>query len=72
MITTLQLVLKVLALAMTLFQEIRRQRLTQQATEEMMTDLMQTADYLVTRANLARAEVKDTDEAISEDPFNRD
>lgn len=55
-----------------IYKMIQAHRLTEQATDEMLADLQTTANYLVTRSKLARAEVKDTDEAIISDSFNRD
>jgi hypothetical protein len=71
-VQTLLLILKLLPLVLEIVRAIQAQRLTAAATEEMIADLEQTADYLVTRSNLARAEVKDTPDAIETDPYNRD
>lgn len=69
---TLLLILKVLPVLLEIVKMIQQHRLTSQATDEMLADLEMTADYLVTRSNLARAEVKDTPDEIASDPFNRD
>jgi hypothetical protein len=71
-VQTLLLILKLLPLVLSIINMIQRQRLTAQATDEMIADLELTADYLVTRANQAAAEVKDTPDEIAADPFNRD
>lgn len=68
---TLLLILKLLPMVLEIVKAIQAHRLTQQATDEMIADLQQTADYLVTRAKLAKSEVKDSDDAISSDPDNR-
>lgn len=70
--TTLLLILKVAPVLLEIVKMIQQHRLTSKATEEMLADLQQTADYLVTRSQLARAEVKDDKDSISSDPFNRD
>lgn len=70
--STLLLLLKVAPVLLKIVQMIQQYRLTSKATDEMLADLQQTADYLVTRSNLARAEVKDTADEIKKDPFNRD
>lgn len=69
---TLLLVLKLLPMVLEIVKMIQAHRLSEQATTEMITDLELTADYLVTRSKLARAEVKDTEDEISRDPNNRD
>jgi hypothetical protein len=51
---------------------IQAHRLTSQATDEMISDLQMTADYLVSRSNLAGAQVDKSDEAVDNDPNNRD
>jgi hypothetical protein len=64
--------LKVAPVLLEIVKMIQQYRLTSKATEEMLADLQQTADYLVTRSNLASAEVKDDPDAIASDSFNRD
>ena len=68
----LLLILKVLPLFLSIVKMLMERRLTLQATEEVVASLQQAADYLIMRSNLARAEVKDTDEAVIADEFNRD
>ena len=51
---------------------IQAKRLTAEATDEMIADLEQAADYLIMSSNLARTKVDTTDEAIIRDPNNRD
>ena len=69
---TLLLILKLLPLVLEIVRMIQLKRLTAEATDEMIADLEQAADYLIMRSNLARAEVKDTPDEIASDPFNRD
>ena len=69
---TLLLLLKFLPFLIELVQAIQRKRLTAEATQEMLDDLQMTADYLIARAGEARATVEHTDDAIANDPFNRD
>jgi hypothetical protein len=68
----LLLILRLMPMVLEIVKMIQAHRLTKQATDEMIADLEQTADYLVTRASLARAEVKDTPDEVANDPFNRD
>jgi hypothetical protein len=68
----LLLILKLLPMLLDIVRMIQQHRLTQQATDEMIADLQQTADYLVTRANLAREEVQHAPSDIEADPYNRD
>lgn len=68
---TLLLILKLMPMVLEIIKLIQLHRLTEKATEEMIADLEMTADYLVTRSKLARAEVKDTPDAIKNDPDNR-
>lgn len=68
----LLLILKVLPLFLSIVKMLMERRLTLQATEEVVASLEQAADYLIMRSNLARAEVKDTDEAVIADEYNRD
>ena len=63
------LLLKVMPVFLEIVKAIQQHRLTQQATDEMLADLEQTADYLITRSTLARKEVNDDP---SNDPYNRD
>jgi hypothetical protein len=51
---------------------IQQARLTSEATQEMIDDLQMTADYLVQRANTAGAQVDKSEEAVDNDPNNRD
>ena len=69
---TLLLILQLMPSLLRIIEMIQQARLTAQATKEMMADLEQTADYLVTRTELARAKVKDTPDEIANDPNNRD
>jgi hypothetical protein len=71
-VSTLLLLLKVAPVLLEIVKMIQQYRLTSKATDEMLADLQQTADYLVTRSDLARAEVKDSPDAIASDSFNRD
>jgi hypothetical protein len=66
------LLLKFLPMVLEIIKMIQVQRLTAEATDEMIADLQMTADYLVNRSNLAGANVDKTDEAIDADPNNRD
>lgn len=70
-VQTLLLILKLMPMVLEIIKLIQLHRLTEKATEEMIADLEMTADYLVTRSKLARAEVKDTPDAIKNDPDNR-
>jgi 5-methylcytosine-specific restriction endonuclease McrBC GTP-binding regulatory subunit McrB len=64
--------LKLMPMVLELVRLIQLHRLTEEATDEMIADLEMTAEYLVTRANKARDDVKDTPEDIENDPFNVD
>jgi hypothetical protein len=68
----LSLLLRVLPTLLEIVKMIQQSRLTAQATDEMLADLQQTADYLVTRSNLAKAQVTDVQSEIDSDPYNRD
>lgn len=69
---TLLLIVKLLPMVLEIVKMIQTHRLTAQATDEMITDLKMTADYLVTRTELARAKVSDAQADIDADPDNRD
>jgi hypothetical protein len=69
---TLLLILKFLPMILEIVKAIQSYRLTQQATDEMISDLQMTADYLVSRSNAARATVDKSEEAKDADPNNRD
>ncbi len=68
---TLLLLLKFLPLVLEIIQAIQRQKLTAQATQEVIEDLSMTADYLVARANAASATVDDSDDALLSSENNR-
>lgn len=69
---TLLLILKLLPLVLEIVRMIQLKRLTAEATDEMLADLEQTADYLIMRSDLARTKVDTSDDAILLDPNNRD
>jgi hypothetical protein len=71
-VETLLLLLKFLPMVLEIVKMIQAHRLSQQATDEMLVDLQQTADYLVSRSNLAAAQVDKSEEAKDADPNNRD
>jgi hypothetical protein len=71
-VATLLLLLKFLPMVLEIMKMIQAHRLTSQATDEMISDLQMTADYLVSRSNLAGAQVDKSDEAVDNDPNNRD
>jgi hypothetical protein len=66
------LILKFLPMVMEIVKMIQQARLTSEATQEMIDDLQMTADYLVQRANTAGAQVDKSEEAVDNDPNNRD
>jgi hypothetical protein len=66
------LLLKFLPMVLEIIKMIQVQRLTAEATDEMIADLQMTADYLVNRSNLAGAQVDKSEEAVDADPNNRD
>jgi hypothetical protein len=66
------LILKFLPMVMEIVKMIQQNRLSAQATDEMLVDLQQTADYLVNRSNLAGAQVDKSEGAVDDDPNNRD
>jgi hypothetical protein len=66
------LFLKFLPFLLEIIRAIQQKRLTAQATDEMLADLQMTADYLVSRSNLAGAQVDKSEEAVDADPNNRD
>jgi hypothetical protein len=66
------LILKFLPMVMEIVKMIQQARLTSEATQEMIDDLQMTADYLVQRANTAGTQVDKTEEAVDNDPNNRD
>ena len=68
---TLLLILKLLPLVLEIVKMIQAKRLTAEATDEMIADLEQAADYLIMRSNLAASEVKDTPDEVANDPHNR-
>jgi hypothetical protein len=69
---TLLLILKFLPMVLEIVKLIQQARMSAAATDEMLSDLQMTADYLVSRSGEARAKVESTDEAIDSDPNNRD
>jgi hypothetical protein len=70
--TYLLLFLKFLPMVLEIIKMIQVQRMTAEATDEMIADLQMTADYLVNRSNLAGAQVDKSEEAVDNDPNNRD
>jgi hypothetical protein len=66
------LILKFLPMVMEIVKMIQQARLTSEATQEMIDDLQMTADYLVQRANTAGAQVDKSEDAVDNDPNNRD
>jgi hypothetical protein len=70
--TYLLLFLKFLPMVLEIIKMIQVQRLTAEATDEMIADLQMTADYLVNRSNVAGAQVDKSEEATDNDPNNRD
>lgn len=68
----LKLILQLLPLLLAIVREVQRRRLTAEATAELVEDLNRSAELLVARAVKARAEVDHSDEAIDNDPNNRD
>jgi hypothetical protein len=69
---TLLLFMKVLPLLLEILKMLQQRRASIEAAEQIVADLTQAADYLIMGADLARAKVKDTDDEIANDPFNRD
>jgi hypothetical protein len=64
--------LKLLPMVLEIIKMFQMARLTQEAQDEVITDLQMTADYLVNRSNLAGAQVDKSEEAVDADPNNRD
>lgn len=68
----LKLFLTLMPLVLELIRLFQRHRLSAKATQEVLDDLKASAQTLVLKAELARANVDQSDEAISADPHNRD
>jgi hypothetical protein len=72
MLQWIGLFLKLLPLVLAIIREIQRRRLTAEATAEVIADLNSKAEALATRAIQARLGVDHSEEAIANDPDNRD
>jgi hypothetical protein len=71
-VATFLALLKLLPMVLEIIKMFQMARLTQQAQDEVITDLQMTADYLVSRSSEAKAKVENTDDAFDADPNNRD
>jgi hypothetical protein len=71
-VATFLALLKLLPMVLEIIKMFQMARLTQQAQDEVITDLQMTADYLVNRSNAAGAQVDKSEEAVDNDPNNRD
>jgi hypothetical protein len=71
-VATFLALLKLLPMVLEIIKMFQMARLTQQAQDEVITDLQMTADYLVARSSEAKAKVENTDDAFASDPNNRD
>lgn len=70
--SNLTLILQVLLAVWQIVQAVWRGQLTRQETDQMLSDLQLVVDKMVAEAKAARASVDDSDDAIANDPDNRD
>lgn len=70
--STLGLLLKFLPVVLEIIRLIQRNRLSKEATKEVLDSFRQNGEIMVLKAEKARAEVSDDPDAIENDPYNRD